>query len=91
VARVELVGTPAPGVTGKDIILALCGLFRDNQVREEAKARKLRLDRFGLSNPNRREVGEALRGPGCISCHHPGLGPTAQNWITARESRPVSG
>lgn len=36
VARVWLEGRPGPGVTGKDVILALCGLFRGNEVLNHA-------------------------------------------------------
>ncbi|MDA1008574.1 MAG: homoaconitase [Planctomycetota bacterium] len=36
VARVELTGALAPGVTGKDVIVALCGLFANDEVLNHA-------------------------------------------------------
>jgi homoaconitate hydratase len=36
VARVELTGRPGPGVSGKDVIIALCGLFRNDEVLNHA-------------------------------------------------------
>ncbi len=32
VSRVTLTGKPLPGVTGKDVIIALCGLFNKDEV-----------------------------------------------------------
>jgi homoaconitate hydratase len=36
VAKVTLTGTPQPGVVGKDVIVALCGLFRSDEVLNHA-------------------------------------------------------
>lgn len=36
VARVTLTGRPAPGIVGKDVIVALCGLFNKDQVLNHA-------------------------------------------------------
>ncbi len=36
VARVELTGCPSPGVTGKDVIIALCGHFNKDEVLNHA-------------------------------------------------------